>query len=393
MKILFLSNGRGEDSLAVVLIKALQHLFAQKHLHHLQTDAFPIIGDGEAYKKDNIAVVGVGQHLPSRGFGGASLSHLYDDIKAGLISTALRQVGLLSNISKAYDHVIAVGDIYPVIIASFFTRKPIVHVATAVSVSYKKFGFLETQLLKRKCKEVFTRDEATAAELARKGVNAKFLGNIMMDDPNLSSKDAGIDIDADKTVIALIPSSRADAAENVASYLKVIGKFGGSYEIVLSVFSEHQFGEIVNNMVKGDWEIDKSKDWKTPLIGKIFKKDGPAIKVFRGHFGDILRRSNIVIGSTGTGSEQAAGLGKPLIILRAEGPHTSSARVNMYSKMLSGAVFVPEGTDEDIAKKIEGLLKDASKLREMAEAGKSIMGGPGASQKIAEEIIKTCQSA
>lgn len=394
MKILVLSNGRGEDSLAVTLIKSIEKLFLDKHLHHLSVDAFPIVGDGEAYRREGISVVGVGQHLPSRGFGGSHLSYLLEDVKAGLIKTAFKQVGMLREISKAYDIIISVGDIYPLILAAFFTKKLIFHVATAVSVSYKRFGAIEIELFKRKCKAFFTRDPETARELLNKGVRAKFVGNIMMDDPNIASKDVPLEIDKNRTAIALLPSSRGDAAENVVTYLSVINnlKDPDLYEFLLSVASEHQFGEIAEKVDKDKWRIDKAKEWKTPVIGRILGAGGHIIKVIRGHFGDVVRASTIVIGSTGTGSEQAAGLGKPLVILRTQGPHTSPARINMYSKMLAGAVFVPDGSSEQIAQKIKDLLGDKAKLDQMSEAGRRLMGGGGASPKIAEEILKLCQN-
>ncbi|MFM7908457.1 MAG: hypothetical protein ACKPA9_25910, partial [Microcystis sp.] len=63
MKLLFLSNGHGEDEIAIRIIKRLQ-----SSPHCPDITALPLVGNGYAYTRLGIPLLDRGQKMPSGGF-------------------------------------------------------------------------------------------------------------------------------------------------------------------------------------------------------------------------------------------------------------------------------------------------------------------------------------
>lgn len=90
----------------------------------------------------------------------------------------------------------------------------------------------------------------------------------------------------------------------------------------------------------------------------------------------------MVIGTTGTGCEQAVGLGKVVFILPGKGAHTSKPRLKFYKKLLGKAIRIID-KQEYAGEEVLTLLKDRQKLFLLGEIGKKAMGPPGGCEKIA----------
>jgi uncharacterized protein (TIGR03492 family) len=394
MRILVLSNGKGEDSIAATFLPFLENSFKEK-TSALSIQVFPLVGDGDAYLKAGYKLAGFALKLPSHGFGGTSFISFIKDLAAGLIPGTFKQIRALKELSKQADLLLCIGDIYPVAISYFFTDKPIIHIATAVSVRYRKYGLFELGMFKRRCRAVFSRDKETAEFLTAKGVQAKYFGNLMMDDSNLKVKGVDFGIDKRKKVVAFLPSSRPDADNNIARFLKVATNIRNPERFVfmISASSSLKLNELRDKVLEVGWIFEPLKSNVLSEAGRIVSRLGHKARLFFGNFGDLVSVADVVVGSTGTGTEQAAGLGKPLVILRASGAHTSNTRIRMYSKLLSKAVLIPEGNDRYIAEQITHLVNDQDRMKKMSEEGKRAMGESGAGEKIAEELYKICQSA
>ena len=63
VQLLVLSNGHGEDMIAVRIIHALQQLSSPPDIF-----ALPIVVEVRAYKKIDIPIIGKVRHMPSVGF-------------------------------------------------------------------------------------------------------------------------------------------------------------------------------------------------------------------------------------------------------------------------------------------------------------------------------------
>jgi len=375
MKILILSNGKGEDALAVTLLRAMD----KNKESSLEICALPTIGNGSAYTAAGYNSYAVKAKLPSHGFTGLNLFALLKDMRAGLIGITLKQIKIIKKLSGDSDLIICVGDIYPVLLASLFTKKTIIHLATAISVKFRKFNWIEKRIFKNRCKTIFTRDSETATHLTNKNIKAKYLGNIMMDDPNLIPDKEYLESKTDKKVLGLIPSARQDAYSNIKKMLSLISimKNPQNMEFLLSFAPTLTLSQLEKEIKDTKWKISYDK-----IISNNI-----SIKIINGNIGNVLKNSDIAIGMTGTGNEQAAGLGIPLVLIKT-GHASSRARIRQYEKILGNAVIAPIGSDSEIAKKIEALLKDEKKLSFMSNAGKEIMGGIGAAERIAKEILK-----
>ena len=388
MEILVLSNGKGEDALAVTLLKAIEEAFGKRKLPLPKFSAVPLVGDGEAYTRSGYPASGGGKNLPSHGFGGLRVISLLRDIKAGLIGMVIKEIDVLKKRSKTADLIICVGDLYPVILAAFFTDRPIIHLATAISVSFQKYNALEIALFKKRCKLVISRDSATANFLVKRGVNAKFLGNIMMDDPTLVQKTVDFGISGEKKVLGLLPSSRGDSYSNIARMLKVISHIGnqGKFEYLLSLSPVLDIKKLEGHLSRLNYRFVPNP--ADPVeVARIYGKTNIYVRIISGNFAGIIKRSTLVLGMTGTGNEQAAGLGTPLFLIE-EGESASRKRVRQYQRLLAGAMETGSGTDEKIAAQILALVNDPRRLSKMADAGRKIMGEPGASLRMAEEILQ-----
>ena len=225
VKIMFISNGKGEDSIAYTIIKALQNVANEEKPTEVFIKALPLVGNGRAYERSGVNLVGNWKELPSRGFGGQRVSSLLKDISAGLMHITREQISVLNNEAATCDVLVCVGDMYPVLLAGLFTDKPIVHVATAISAYFHKYSLLERWLFKKFCKLVITRDLPTAQYLLQHKGRAAYFGNPMMDDEAIRSDGLKYSI-GDRHIVTLVPSSRGDAYENTARMLKVIEEIG-----------------------------------------------------------------------------------------------------------------------------------------------------------------------
>jgi uncharacterized protein (TIGR03492 family) len=384
MKLLVLSNGKGEDVLAVTLLEALirEHELSGKEAPDII--ALPLIGDGKSYKETGITTIGRGLSLPSQGFIGSPWA-LLKDIRSGLIGMLIERIMTLRKVSKDRDHIICVGDIVPVLLAKLFTKKPIIHVSTAVTVKFRKFGPLEMSAFRKRCELVFAKDRQTAEFLSSRGVNARFSGNLMIDDRNLVGSGTSYK-DSTADTVALLPSSRDDAYDNIRRMVRIIFHLSGSSMKLLLPFSENLSADKLGGIIKGLGIKTSASDEKDALWEAWLGKDIVLLAI-KGHFADALKSSKAAIGMTGTGNEQAVGLGVPLILIE-EGSSASSSRLRFYEKLLEGSVLPLRGSDEKIASGIRDLLLDNDRLKKMSEAGRKTIGEPGAAKRMASEIMK-----
>jgi len=88
--LLFLSNGHGEDLIALQVLQSLHGLFPD-----LQLEVFPLVGKGKVFdsaiSEGWLSKVGPSITLPSGGFSNQSVLGLFSDISAGLCKLTCQQ--------------------------------------------------------------------------------------------------------------------------------------------------------------------------------------------------------------------------------------------------------------------------------------------------------------
>ena len=395
--VLFFSNGHGEDAIAVAILKRMKKYYFSSPLKNQKVEflALPLVGKGDAYDKIGVRKVCQVKELPSGGFALQGLRFFFKDIWHGLLGSIWQQIKVLKTAGKEISLVVSVGDFYPFILAIFFIRKPIIYIGTAISVYMRRFYFPERFFLKYFTKVVICRDEPTAEYLSNCGINALFLGNPMMDEMEEDNFTFPF-----SPVICFLPSSRPDAYENIMNMLRFTQTLEGCKEKqenlkeekrreVHYVFSISEFLDTskIKKIVEDEgWRMDvrQGKEREKQSIGK---KNKLKVTFAYGCFKGVINASSLVIGTTGTGCEQAVGLGKVVFILPGKGPHTSKPRLKFYKKLLGKAIRIIN-KQECTGKEVLTLLKDREKLFFLGEIGKKVMGPPGGCERIARLIYQ-----
>lgn len=346
-KILFLTNGHGEDKVAFEIIKKISG--------KAESLALPIVGEGKDFKDfSNAELLGPRKSFPSGGFSLRNLKFLLTDLARGLFVNFIGQVITLFSLRKKVSLVVAIGDIVP-FLYGLIIRAPIIYVGVNKSYYYKTSGFsytsFEIKLLKKFAKKIFVRDEITRGVLMSKGITAEFAGNPLMDCSDIPSNPV-----RDKFVIGFLPGTRErDVKLNVEDFHKLV------------------------------FELEReSKKFKF-LIATKENVPEPFIRV---SFTELLEKSGIVIGLSGTGNEQAAGLGIPVISFPGRGSQYNKRFASVQKQLLGAALeYVPNLSLQDISDKVVEILNDHEKYLEMSQVGQRRMEKRDAVSAIAKEVL------
>lgn len=392
-KILFISNGHGEDTIAGKVIDCL------KPAGDFQIFGWPMVGAGATYSARNIPVVGEKHLLPSCGFGTTSLKLFLADLRAGLISTYWRQMRSAWAMRGQYDLIVAVGDVV-VIVAARLARAPFLFIGCAKSSYYQpvyRYTSMEKGMLRKHCRLTFPRDELTIKELDRAGVRQRYVGNPMMD--GLEGTGETFGLPAEKIVIGLLPGSRTEAEDNALHLLRVAAatvETRAARPPLHFLYAVHpQFNVAAVRERAADvpgWTValPAPEDAARGIDLRLRHTSGVEAWIIQRHLGDVLRRATLVVGLAGTANEQAVGLGKPLITFPAPGVQGKNY-VKMKMQFFGESALAVTPEPADVARAIATLLDDPEKQARMAAAGRERMGLPGASEAMAGEIRRVLE--
>ncbi len=367
-KILFITNGHGEDIVAAHIIQALK-------LREIKMDVLPVVGNGDAFKELKVNVIGPVRALPSGGFGMRNYSFLFRDIFAGLIGKVLSQIRLLRKKKYRYDLVIGIGDIVPVIYA-VINGSRFIFIGINKSEYYTRVAFnytsLEKLLLKKYCSLTLARDQKTADVLQSQGIKAKFIGNPMMDGVRKIRKSGYQKIGQNKKqkVIGFLPGTREDAYKNIDDFQMIAWRI-------------KRLDYRIKFLMSFPSSLDRQKLARIiPMVDIPVSED----------FNEVLSSSDAVIGLSGTGNEQAAGAGLPVIAFPGRGAQYNFKFAAAQKELLGDALMLMPRNSQVIAHEAVSLLYSKKRLAAMSKAGKERMGRSGASKKMASIIAKLLKS-
>lgn len=399
MKLLVLSNGHGEDGIAVRIIEQLQIV-----THNLEIAALPIVGQGYAYSKLNIPIAGRVQQMPSGGFIYMGGNPLWEDVRGGLIQLTIEQLKLVRHWGQENIVILAVGDIVPLLYA-WLSKANYAFVGTAKSEYYlrdetewlaqtswleKKSGSVylpwERWLMSRKaCKAVFPRDSLTTEILQKCSVPAYDMGNPMMDGITANYQS----VKPEQLNVLLLPGSRMPEAlrnwQQIITSLSAIIKtfppeklqFLGAIAPALNLMA------FIEEADAQGWEMVTAKSQATTL-----SKDNISLILSQNSYQKFLQQSNIAIAMAGTATEQFVGLGKPAIIMPGAGPQFTYAFAEAQSRLLGCSIVMVENP-EQVGMAIAKVVNNPQLLAQISLNGKRRMGESGAAQRIAQCLQKT----
>ncbi len=399
--LLFICNGHGEDVIAREIIKRLLKKIKNKNI-----EVLPLVGNGDLFnsiKSRNFSKIGYLKELPSGGFSNQSLKGFVLDLFAGFLIYNLRNFLLVKQKSKHNCKIIAVGDFLPLLYAwssecefSFIGTPKSDHTWSSgpgcdLSDFYHKLKGSEWDpwemfLMKSpRCKNIIMRDKITANNLNRKNIDAKYLGNPMMDFVNATNKKVS-NIISFKRIILLVGSRYPEAFKNLDNFLKCLQDFHLSKDLLIllplsinanmiqiqSFLNKHGF--IKQSKVK--FLIDEDSVWK---------KKNQYVVIGKGKFNSWANMAEVGLSNAGTATEQIAGLGIPSLSLPGPGPQFTKSFAKRQSRLLGGSVLVCKNK-KILLKRLSFLLKRKVDRLEQAKIGKKRMGESGASKKIVDAI-------
>jgi uncharacterized protein (TIGR03492 family) len=367
---IFLSNGSGEDAIATSII---QHLPPQR------ITAFPMVGAGAAYEKlAGIEILGSQPNLPSGGLTNEDWRLWISDLRNGFVIQKYSQLLKLRALRKADPArvLVCVGDLMPVIFARLAGFTGTVFVGTAKSNYHHAYSGLEAWVLKNCCRQVFTRDQPTAKDLATRGVGAQWLGNPMMDD--LAEAYQALSIRGPASAIAIFPGSRAATYEELPRLLGWFNQISSQVGTVahVAVAESIDLERLLNRC--SDWQVQETdKRW---LL--VNRQSGATALLFLSDMSGCLRHCRIALGVAGTAHEQAAGLGIPVI---APHPTADPQKLGWYrgrqKGLLGDALWVVR--PDQVVESALYLLNDSAEWQRRSTIGFERMGPPGGAAGIA----------
>ncbi len=401
MKILFVSNGHGEDAIGAKLASEFRQLQP-----HLNLEALPVVGRGNAYERAGVRVVGPRWEMPSGGFTFTSLKLLLADWRAGMYAQT-HAMHWAARGSRA-DVVIVVGDVYALWVTFSFALKdvkpPVYQVQPLVSRYYQDGMSVATRLERasrvtvdsytaperrymRRVRKVFVRDERSAAWLRELGVpQAEFAGNVMMDllEPELDLSSA---LDG-RPVLALLPGTRDDYRFSLPIMLRTVASLPE-----VQAFAALP-GVISNLELPSEWSwVAPSPTEKTASAEAVaLHASGARVPILRSAFAALLHASRLALGTAGTANEQAVGLGVPLVGFATRGPQYTLGFARAQGRLLGAGLRLEPAEPVRLAARVREGLNDAAWLEATRGVGGERMGEAGGARRIVSAILNDCHT-
>ena len=388
MQLLLLSNGHGEDLSGARLGQALQQQGAEVR-------AVPLVGDGAPYRQAELQVAGRTQSFSTGGLGYASFTGRLKEILQGQVLYLLKRSWRFLRDARRADGIVVVGDVIPVILA-WLSGKPVITYLVAYSSHYE--GRLRLPwpcgpcLASKRFAAVFSRDALSASDLSEQlRRSVEFLGNPFMD--GLVAADAS----ERSGRVLLLPGSRLpEARQNLERMLALL-------EELPDELSQHDFqAALVRELPAAAVEaLAASRGWSlssSTSRSLWLKRKGLVLQCCWGQFATLLPAAQVVISMAGTASEQAAGLGKPVLQLAGHGPQFTVGFAEAQRRLLGPAVHCAEGDVDDpntliaSAELLEQLLQlPEATLQQLRQEGDQRLGQAGGTQRMARAILGRLQ--
>ena len=397
-KLLFISNGHGEDEIACRVLEAL---------HQIKKDIFyevlPIVGEGKVFKKfikDGwLSKIGSSIFLPSGGFSNQSFSGLVLDLKAGLLRSIWAQWSLINNSARQGKIIVVVGDLLPLLLAwasgadYFFIGTP---KSDYTWTSGPRFSFSDFYhrlkgsewdpweywlMRSRRCKMVAVRDKITARGLRNHGVEVVSPGNPMMDD--LSKAQCPNDFKTYRRLILLCGSRSPEAYQNFKKLLIAIQliQISSSMAVFVPLNSSSMRKKIEFILIELGFKTTNESRSKIG-ISAIWKKKSLLVLIGFNQFSSWAHWGEVGVANAGTATEQLVGLGIPCVSLPGKGHQFNFNFAKRQSRLLGGAVVVSRGY-KHLAKQVEFLLNSEFDRKFIGLRGSKRMGPEGASESLA----------
>jgi uncharacterized protein (TIGR03492 family) len=370
-RLLFIANGNGEDSIAAEIIRQLPPAFI--------ADAYPVIGRGAAY--DGLcALVGPRASVPSEGWRHEKGS-VARDIKGGMFGMVWPAVRFLKAQRGHYDRVIVVGDLVGPFLCLLAGLPVDIYLDVFKSGYCHRYLGIEKFVLRRIAKMTYCRDDMLATSLRAAGIEATSAGNVMLDTVPRGTYDmAGRR--RHEFALTLMPGSREWTGESLALQIAALTRL--PHDLKSDVFVALA-GGIDPQRLAGETGLS----WSRPQTDEqsdagTLSGQGLDLHLARGVVGNLIAGSDLVLSQAGTGTQQALGLGKPVITFNRTGNRAKRMR-DEQALMGEARSLMPEDADA-VAAETARLLRDPELRARLGHIGKERLGGPGTIAAVIAEM-------
>jgi uncharacterized protein (TIGR03492 family) len=412
--VLLLSNGHGEDLSGALLAAALQ-------LRGVAVEALPLVGHGDPYRRQGIAVLGHTRSYSTGGLGYTSLAGQLTELLQGQVLYLLRRLTLLRRRRQRYGLVVAVGDVVP-LLGAWLSGRPTAMYLVAYSSHYEgrlrlpwPCGWL---LRQARVLAVWSRDALTATDLqGQLGRPVSFLGNPFLDpvapgQPVTSGRGAAAAGQAARR-LALLPGSRLpEALQNLELMLQMLAllpaelRQPGRLLVEVALVPELGLEAIASMARPHGWRLEQAPGATASPNGPVLAGHGLRLLLGWGRFSGILAAAELVISMAGTASEQAVGLAKPVLQLAGRGPQFTESFAEAQRRLLGSGVHCADGAAGSQASLEATATLAAALLEQLADPAQAAalqgslerlarerIGSAGGSERMAEaimELLETC---
>ncbi|MFQ6539911.1 MULTISPECIES: lipid-A-disaccharide synthase-related protein [Aphanothece] len=388
--VLLLSNGHGED-LSGALIGA--GLMARG----IAVEALPLVGHGQAYRQRGIPILGRTRECSTGGLGFTSFRGQLSELLEGQVAHVLGSLLWLIRHRRRHRLVIAVGDLVAVLGAWLGGRRSAVYLV-AYSSHYE--GRLRLpwpcgwMLRRPSVLAVWSRDALTAHDLSqqlRRPVT--FLGNPFLDAALGPPRPA-----SSGQVLALLPGSRLpEAAQNLELMLQLLALLPAAGPLRAGWRVQAALVPALDAAALGPMAERQGWHWAG---NDRLRRDGLDVELVWSGFNAVLANADLVVAMAGTATEQAVGLGRPVLQLVGDGPQFTEGFAEAQRRLLGPGVFcAPGGADRQttlrrsatLAHDLLAQLADPRKgtdLRDqLAATAAERIGPPGGSERLTAAIM------
>ncbi len=401
--LLVLSNGHGEDQIALRVLEELHELRP-----NLSLEILPLVGEGKAFDgaiaAGWLSINGPIGKLPSGGFSNQSFRGFLADLVHGLLLLTWRHWRYVTLVASKKHAILAIGDILPLLLA-WFSGRPFVFIGTpksdytwrsgpgrSLSDCYHRLKGSEWDLWEfalmrsSRCKMVAVRDSLTARGLKTNGVFALAPGNPMMD--GFQKQSCPVSIQKFPRVILLCGSRIPEAINNFQRLLSAVDQLALKDPLVVLVAlgGEPTCDELGKYLTSFGYSLIDSPCEELGAQA-CWIKGLKKLFIGAGQFGYWASLAEVGLATAGTATEQLVGLGIPVLSFPGEGPQFNGPFAKRQSRLLGGAV-IPCFSSEVMAERLQLLLKDEVFRSHVASLGARRMGRPGGSVALAS-IVST----
>jgi uncharacterized protein (TIGR03492 family) len=255
---------------------------------------------------------------------------------------------------------------------------------------------------------LWTRDTLTASDLARQlGRPVDFVGN-----PFQEMEEAALPmppLPAGDPVLGLLPGSRLpEALSNMLMMLKVLtrlpSRWHGRLRILVALVSSLSPEAIADAASQDGWRLEipspAEMGANPPGGGAHLRRGALRVELVRDRFWWVLRGSDLLLAMAGTASEQAVGLGKPVLQLVGPGPQFTAGFAEAQRRLLGPAVSCAPGPMGAPATLLETARLASAQLSRLADpeegprwreqlrqVAQERIGGAGGTDRMVEAIM------